>query len=365
MKVTPAGGPAGLRTLARLLLAGGSGLLFVFLMASCGGENPLSLLFTATITRTATATVTITPTASETATMTATATPLPTETFTLTPSPSSTPTLTSTETLTITAGPSPTNTRTPTRTRRPSITSSITLTRTPTQTSTVTNTPTPPFAMLRLQRPGPMSKVVSPIQIVAMISPGDDGYVYLQLIGEDNRIISQGYLDYRTSIGRTFLIDPLLDFDISAAVESARLILFTRDQYSRLKALSSTDILLMSVGAPEIYPFTELKSPYLIRYPFKDQEIEGGQLPLIGLARPVNDKPIIIELIDQNGRVVGKSEISVPSPTGDLSHTPFNTTIAYTVTDETPVRLTLRQESGNETIPGNVALASMEIVLKP
>lgn len=335
------------------------------LLASCNGFDPLALLFTATPTRTVTPSATSTETATTTPTVTETTTATLTET--LTPSPSSTDTLTETvtETLTDTPGPSPTATRTATRTRRPSLTSTITLTRTPSQTSTVTNTPTPPFAMLRLERPGPMSKVVSPIQIVAMISPGDDGYVYFQLIGEDNRIISQGYRDYRESVGRTFMMDPpLLPFDISAAVEAARLVLFTRDNYERLKALSSTDILLMSVGDPEIYPFTELQSPYIIRYPSKGRTIQGGKLPIIGLARPVNGNPVIIELIDQQGQKVGGGEINIPTPSGDLSHTPFDLTVPYTVAGETPVRLTLRQESDGN-IPGTVALFSMEIVLEP
>lgn len=197
-----------------------------------------------------------------------------------------------------------------------------------------------------------------------MITPGDDGYVYIQLFGEDNRIISEGFLDYRKAVGKTFLIAPLLEFKISAAVESARLVLFTRDNYQRIKALSSSDVLLMSVGDAEIYPFTELQSPYLIRYPVKDQVIEGGELPVIGLARPVNENPLIIELIDNGGQKVGGTEIAVASPSGDISHTPFEVSVPYTVKNETPVRFTVRQESSGR-IPGTVALFSMEIILKP
>lgn len=218
--------------------------------------------------------------------------------------------------------------------------------------------------MLRLQRPGPLSKVVSPIQVTVMITPGDDGYVYLELIGEDSRIISEERLDYRRFTGKTFLITPLLSFQISAAVESARLAIYTRDDFGRFKALTSVDLLLMSVGDPEIYPFTELQSPYLIRYPVKGQVVQGGDIPIIGLARPVNDTPLILELIDQQGQRPGMITTQVPPPSGDLSHTPFEVSLPYVVETQTPVRLTLRQES-NSRIPGTVSLTSMEIVLEP
>lgn len=342
----------------------------VFSLAACSGFDPFTLIFTPTVTRTSTPSATLTPSQTVTPTVTETLTPTRTETLTSSPSPSSTATETPTETETVTPGPSPTATRTPTitrtatRTRRPSLTPTETRTRTPSLTPTITNTPTPPFAMLRLQRPGPLSKVVSPIQISAVITPGDDGYVYMELIGEDNRIISQDKLDFRRYPSRSLLISPTLGFKISAVVESARLVLYTIDSYGRIKSLSSVDLLLMSVGDPEIYPFTELQEPYLVRYPYKNQVFQGSSLPVIGLARPVNDKPLILELIDEQRRTVGAIQTQVPPPTGDLSHMPFEVSIPFMVEGTTSVRLTLRQES-NSRIPGTVALMSLEIVLEP
>lgn len=349
---------------SRLLLYVMAGTAAGFFLVSCSGFDPLALIFTPTPSRTATPSATASATITLTATATETPSPLPTDTLTELPTFTETLTQTPSETLTITPGPSPTITRTATRTRRPTLTITLTPTRTPSLTPTITNTPTPPFATLRLQRPGPSSKVISPIQITAMITPGDDGYIYLELIGEDNRIISQERLDYRRFMGKTFLITPLLEFQISAAVEAARLAIYTRDGFGRFKALTSVDLLLMSVGDPEIYPFTELQSPYLVRYPAKDQVVQGGNLPVIGLAHPVNDTPLILELIDQQGQRPGVITTQVPPPSGDLSHTPFEVSLPYSVETQTPARLTLRQES-NSRIPGTVSLTSFEIILEP
>ncbi|MCC6146575.1 MAG: hypothetical protein IT308_03300 [Anaerolineaceae bacterium] len=354
-----------LKNWLQLILCAFIGTSATLVLAACNnGFDPFTLIFTPTLTRTVTPSATASPSVTWTATATQTPSPPPTETETKTPSPTSTFTEVPTETLTITAGPSPTNTRTATRTRRPTLTPTLTLTRTPSLTPTITNTPTPPFAMLRLQRPGPLSKVVSPIQVTAMITPGDDGYVYIDLIGEDNRIITREQLDYRRLTGKTFLIAPLLEFKISAAVEAARVVLYTYDRFGRLKALTSVDVLLLSVGDAEIYPFIELQSPYLVRYPNKGQVLQGGSFPVIGLARPVNNTPLILEAIDETGERVGTVETQVPQPSGDLSHTPFEVSLPYTVSGQTPVLLTLRQES-NSRIPGTVSLTSMEIVLEP
>jgi len=106
------------------------------------------------------------------------------------------------------------------------------------------------------------------------------------------------------------------------------------------------------------------QEPYIIRYPRSDQVIQGGILTLSGLARPVNNTPLIIELIDENGTIVGSTQVTVPEPAGSLSHTPFAVEIPYTVSGPTIVRLTIRQESDNR-IPGTVALSSMLVQLEP
>jgi hypothetical protein len=83
-----------------------------------------------------------------------------------------------------------------------------------------------------------------------------------------------------------------------------------------------------------------------------------------GLARPLNNNPLILELIDEQMNIVGSTSVDIPPPTGDISHSPFEVAIPYQITGSTPVRLTLRQESAGR-IPGTVALHSLEIILEP
>jgi hypothetical protein len=83
-----------------------------------------------------------------------------------------------------------------------------------------------------------------------------------------------------------------------------------------------------------------------------------------GLIRPVNETPVIFELIDPTGSVIASSQMIIDPPSGDLSHTPFQIGIPYRVTASTSARLVLRQESDGR-IPGTVALWSMLLTLEP
>ena len=90
-----------------------------------------------------------------------------------------------------------------------------TRTRPPTATPTVTLTPTPPFAYLHITRPGLFSKLISPYRMEAMVQPGEDGLVRIEVIGEDNRLIANQVLDYRDYMNRRFWIAPFLEFQIA------------------------------------------------------------------------------------------------------------------------------------------------------
>ena len=156
---------------------------------------------------------------------------------------------------------------------------------------------------------------------------------------------------------------PELPFEIDAVAETARLQVSSQDDWGRLIALSSVDLILLSVGRNEINPSAIDKEPYLIRRPEADEVVRGGVLVLDALARPVNDSPLFIELVKENGVVLTVKQLIIPAPTGPLSHSPFKVEIPYKVSETTPVRLVLRQEGTH--IQGTVALVSRLIVLEP
>lgn len=258
------------------------------------------------------------------------------------PKPSQTPTLE----IPPTQGPTPTNT--PWWRRTP----------------TITPTPQPLAATMLIKRPGLFSKVKSPLTISANAMPGADGLVWVELIGEDGRNLYQTRLNFSAYAGRSISIAPEITFELLAPAELARLIVSTRDRFGRISALTSTDLILMQMGEDQIYPAGYDREPYIIRAPIEKQVISGGLLQITALARPVNENPLIVELLDEQGAVLTSESLELIFPTGNLSHTPFDVILSYTVSQSTNARLVFRQESTGR-IPGTVALTSLELTLQP
>jgi len=263
-----------------------------------------------------------------------------------------------------TATDSATLTAWPTKQFTPSLGPSPTRTPTATFTPTITSTPTPPLASLRLIRPGPLSEISSPIKVEAMVIPGDDGYVYFDLIGEDGRIINHVEVNLKYNLGQHVIITPKIDFQTNAAAESARLVMYNKDSAGRIIMLTSVDLFLLALGSSEVNVPEFQQEPYLVRSPNYGDSISGGLVHLTGLAKPLSNKPLVLELIDENQKVVGMAEMQIPLPTGNLSHTPFEIDIPYTITDAKTVRLSLHQESDNR-IPGDISLYSLLLDLQP
>jgi hypothetical protein len=368
-----------LMTLGVLILLVTSGVLFI-LSEGYQSEDLVALFISPTpsVTLTPTNTLTITRTLLPSNTTTLVGMP-PTQIFAgdpaLTPTPRPSNTITDTPdipaTKTFIAGlPTATKVRIPTRTRPPTRTLRPTRTQWPTRTPTITLTPTPtytpipPLAKLVIRKPGYLSKLISPVRMEMMVSPGEDGLIWVDLIGEDSRTIVRQSYNYSRYRGQQIWIGPSLEFNITAASELTRLVVSIQDIFGRRIALTSVEVVLFKVGENEITSQADTQAPYIIRFPKAEEEISGGVVAVTALVRPVNDTPVILELITEDGRIIGSSKVDVPDPSGDLSHTLFEVNISYTISERTPVRLTIRQESDNR-IAGTVALFSQLIFLQP
>jgi hypothetical protein len=323
-------------------------------------------------TEIASATLSLVP--SETIQLVPTETPTPestptesaSPTMSLEPSETPTPSSTLNETEIIQASYTVTSSLTPSRTPTITKTRYRWMTKTPTQTATATATltPTPPFAQMRIQKPGPYSKVVSPFQIEAMVHPGEDGFVRIQIVGEDSRIISSQVLNYANDIKRRFWIAPKIDFSISGVAETARLELMALDQFARPMDIFTLDLILLKMGKSELTPAEISQEPYIIRYPPSDEVVRGGSVWISGLIRPVNSSTITIELLNEMNEIVGQTVFQVAPPTGDLSHTPFAIEVPYQITETTPVRVVIYQNS-DQRIPGIAHLSSFLLTIEP
>lgn len=226
------------------------------------------------------------------------------------------------------------------------LTPSPTITPTPTDTPipTITNTPTPippaPPARLHFLAPGPMSLLASSIQTRLYLIPGETDTVQVALYGEDGRLLARDLTRVKDVPPPGVDLFLEIPFEIRA-VELARLEASTRDKAGRIESLNSMHITLLPVGLSQINPPDPPFERAAIYSPAPEASIHGGTLVVEGAFWPVNDQPVILELQDEDGRILSTRQLP-ELPVGD-TYIPFTTTLPYKVFEPMSVRLSIRQ----------------------
>jgi hypothetical protein len=247
----------------------------------------------------------------------------------------------------------------PTKTLTPSIPPTPTDTLTPAPTDTLTPSPSAPSSQIRIQLPGPMSKVTSPISLRMQIVSGSSELVQVDLQGEDGRLLARK-LERVPSWPGGYYVSLKLPFEIRAAAEVGRITISTKDDAGRVQSQLAMRVLLLSIGADEITPEGEPSERAVFYEPLRRNAVaEDGVVDIKGRFLPFNDQPVILELLNQEGRVLG---LRVLDFTG-MGEQLFSTTIPYKVSEPSLARLVLRQE--DERLDGLIYVYSQEILLNP
>jgi hypothetical protein len=231
----------------------------------------------------------------------------------------------------------------------------------PTPDETALPLPTAGSDAIQILTPGPLSKVVSPIQLRIYVIPGYDHKATIELYGEDGRLLVREivFLPYGATWSYYYLEIP---FEVGAAGELGRLTISTEDQYGRTVASNSVHLLLMSDGNEEINPPGNLKERCALNFPTAGSVATGGRLTVAGSMRPFNALPTVLELITQDKAVISTRLVTV-NPAPDDSYVPFSTDIPYSVSVATPALLVVTEQ--DDRISGQMYLFSQEVLLKP
>jgi hypothetical protein len=253
----------------------------------------------------------------------------------------------------------PTRTRIPTRTRVP------TNTRVPTKTPTETRippTPVPQDAPVRIYIPASHSIINSPFQILAAVIPGAEGNVHMQLTGENGKKLLEKTWRFAYANGRRTTIDEEFSVKISGVSEAARLSIYTLDGFGRIISLTSADILLISIGEPDLAEAQNLMEAFTLRSPYPESNIHHGIVEVRGITKTRTACALYFELVDQSGNIVG----SYASPVvlqPSLVYQSISIDLPYQVKGPTLVRLIMHQVDVRNGI--DLAVSSEVLKLYP
>lgn len=241
----------------------------------------------------------------------------------------------------------------------PTFTPEPTLSPTPFPTHTPTAIPGHNLAAVQMVVPGPMSKVVSPINMQMYVIAGDSRRVDIALYGEDGRLLARTLRREVPTSTKGIFLTAKLTFEIRAAAEVGRITVTTFDKQGRIQSIGSTRVLLLSTGVNEITPAGNLSEPVGVVEPVPQESVSGGVVTVSGDIWPFNLQPVILELMDVEGKSLGVRILTVET----LNPQKFATTIPYKVTEATSARLVIRQD--DDRMPGLFYLYSQEILLNP
>jgi len=227
----------------------------------------------------------------------------------------------------------------------------------PTPTASDTPTPLPGMSLGAIQiiSPGPMSKVLSPMEVRMSIAAGKETWVQLDLFGEDgSNLYDNGFYVHGPASGQ-YLFQKI-PFEIRAVAEDGILQVTTRNETGVLMALNTVRVLLLSDGISQINPpGNTVYEPITLESPAYESAVSGGVLTVKGTYAPFNLQPLILELLDGSGKSLNANRILTFT---NMDSQVINTTIPYSVDSSTPAYLVIHQQ--DDVLKDSVHLANRQ-----
>ncbi len=264
--------------------------------------------------------------------------------------------------------PSPTITDTPTITPLPPDTATPTL-------DVVLGTPEPltlpdplPQAEIQIINPGRLSRVTSPFNLHVYLAPPknerEENTTYLiSLYGDDGRLLERETITREEIEGGNSHLLMDFGFSIKGEAETARLEVSAVDPYSRISALDSTDVILLSDGEPEIKSILDLYANLIIQQPIPSTLIQGDVLIVQGVIRFAPEDQLLVELINRDGNQVGSAILPVAEDDLGNGFRPFSGEIPYQVSSSSWIRVQVIARDGK--FSGIQHLTSVEVLVSP
>jgi hypothetical protein len=218
-------------------------------------------------------------------------------------------------------------------------------------------------ADLLIKQPGQLSQIVSPFRVIAFATPGPDNLVQVRLLGEDGRILAEKIVKVMEYLGLengNMITD--LEFEIDSLSEFARLEISVTDEFGRVKAYNSVNLILLSIGESDRNYTPEIQERVIIQYPLPNYMVQGNSLLVSGLVRTNSTQQLTLTLTDESGILVGAGFASVVlSDQQDFGL--FIGEISFQV--DLPVWVNLSISLPGERIPGVEYIKTMELVISP
>lgn len=266
-----------------------------------------------------------------------------------------TPVGTPTVVLTDTPSPAPIASATPTPDLSPTLEGTFTFT--PTAAA-----PARPDEAILIQEPASGSQVTNPIRVAGIADPTFEQTLVVRVLLDDGTQLTLVPTMIQADVGQRgpFEVEVPVDLNVQANIFIQVYAESARD--GGITHLSSTGVIFSPDGPQNILTREPHPEQIAIFAPQISETIRGGVTHVEGFALATFEQTLLIEILDDDGNVVGSEAVIVQAP--DLGQPgPYRADIAYTVTEPGPGRVVVRDPS--PAFGGDTHLNSVEITLEP
>lgn len=217
------------------------------------------------------------------------------------------------------------------------------------------------IAQIQISSPGPKSRLTSPIDLEAQLYPGAAGKARIELFAADGRLLARKTILFTDDLNRANQLQTSIDFEIASSSASV-LILSTEDQYGRLQALNSVELILLPEGDQVIAPTAEDTDSLQILSPQASAQVSGGTMTITGQARSRPGRALNVQLITREGRVLTFGEVYPHFEQGS-QWGEFEIQLNYKVKEATWVQIAITEN--DPLIPRPIRFSGIEVLLVP
>jgi len=218
-----------------------------------------------------------------------------------------------------------------------------------------------PVEPISIRTPGEGSQVTAPVDVSAVVFPGEDGLIRVTLVDRNRNLLSRQLLRVQAPKDGPIEFSTALAFQIPAETTQAILTIDTQDQVHRPLASRSVTLTLQSDGIARIEDQPPDSTWLTITQPEPGALITESPLVIEGTLKPINSKTIFFELLTERGVAIATKQLAVELPGEPMT---FKVALSYAPSlGPRDMRLVIRQPA--DMIGVDAVLDSLPLQIAP
>ncbi len=210
--------------------------------------------------------------------------------------------------------------------------------------------------------PGPGSRLVSPVTVSGVADSTFEQTLVVRLVTADGDELALVPTIIQAELGQGGPFEAQVSFEVAGETQGFIQVYSASARDGGITHLSSVGVTLAESGLVDLRPAGTHRERIHIQSPLLAEAISGGMVRVEGVALPSFEGTLIIEVLDEDGDVIGSLPIIVDAPDIGQFGT-FQADVPYTLAAAGPGRIVVRDPS--PAFPGDVHLASVEVQLAP